>query len=200
MQCLLGSGQCFVCTSTAGRTRARPHLDVDVDRLAIGTGTAARTMIDSRTSTLHVGKVLPDTLTTEEPSGSLCSEVSTCVGASEASVVLPQGIAAEPASKSACQFDHAMHLPESLLGDIGMRVRLRGTQQTPVLYVMAMHDTCKSWRRAIKALPQDTHLLFDGSSCISSSLSAMEQRYKRRSLTQRRQFLHMAARRCSGEY
>lgn len=149
---------------------------------------------------MHTGKVLPDTLTTEEPSGSGCSEVLTCVSASEASVVLPQGIAAETASKSACRFNRAMHLPENVLGDIGMRVRLRGTQQTPVLYVMAMHETCQSWRRAIKALPQDTHLLFDGSSCITSSLSAMEQRYKRLSLPQRGQFLHMAARRCRGEH
>lgn len=100
---------------------------------------------------------------------------------------------------SAGKQDHnAVYLPENVLAEIARRVRVRGTEQTPVLYLMAMHDTCMAWRRVTKALHNDTHLLFDGASYVCSSASTLEQRYKCLPLPERRQFLRLAAQRCSG--
>lgn len=106
--------------------------------------------------------------------------------------------APETAKPGACPASHAVLLPDSILGDIAMRMRLRGTLQTPVLYLMTMHSTCTAWRRVTKALPKDAHLLFDGASYVNSSFSTLEQRFKGKPVSERRQFLHLAAQRCAG--
>lgn len=135
-----------------------------------------------------------------EPNESPARALLSCVSCSECiSMPEPCGAAPETARTATCKASNAVDLPDSVLGDIAMRMRLRGTQQTPVLYLMAMHNTCKAWRRVMKVLHKDTHLLFDGASYVSSSFSTLEQRYKGLPLSERRQFLHLAARRCAGE-